>query len=96
VLTDTFREQQTTSGFVTVADADADVLVFAGRPVRVEIVVELFDVIVSLRDRTLRVSDEITLRAGQRYEWQLAGDRVVARNAVAGSAGRVQVIGQWA
>ena len=95
-LTDQFREQQTSGGFVTVGDTDAEVLVFSGRPDRVEVVVELNDVILSLRDRTRRVSDEITLRAGQRYEWQVRGDRLVARNATAGLNARVQVVGQWA
>lgn len=95
-LTDRFRESQTTGGFRAVGDADAEVIVFAGRPDRVLIVVELNDVIVSLRDRARDEADEVTLRAGQSYLFERRGERVVARNATAGEPGRVQVIGSWA
>jgi hypothetical protein len=94
-LTDRFREAQTTAGFVAVTDADAEVIVFSGRPDRVLLTVEVNDVIVSLRDRARDAADEVTLRAGQAFTFQQTGERVVARNATAGLAGRVQVIGSW-
>lgn len=96
VLTDQFTQRETTGGFRAVADADALVIAFSGRPDRVEVIVEAADVIVSLRDRGRDDADEITLRVGQAYLFRSRGDRVFARNAVALSIGTVQVIGEWA
>ncbi len=96
LLTDRFWQSQTSAGFVAVGDADAELFVFSGRPDRVEIIVELNDVIVSLRCRARDEADEVTLRAGQAYTFARTGERVIARNAIAGAAGRIQVIGSWA
>lgn len=91
-----FPRQQTTGGFITLGDADADVLVFSGIPERVEVWVELNDAIVRFEGLTQREEAEVTLRAGQFYEPAIPARRVVARNATAGLNARVQVVGKWA
>ena len=94
-LSNQFRSRQTSAGFVVLGDTAAEVLVFSGRPDRVEVIVELFDAIVSLRERASDEADEITLRAGQSYVFRQRGARVFGRNATAGSNARLQVIGEW-
>ena len=95
-VADKFDRHEASNGFVTVGDTDADILVFSGTPDRVEVFVELNDVIVTFGDYLGLEEAEITLRAGVRYEPDLPARRVIARNAVAGAVGRVQVVGKWA
>lgn len=91
-----FPRHQSTNGFITLGDTDADVLVFSGVPDRVEVWVEVQDAIVTFEGLTQREEAEITLRAGQFYEPALPARRIVARNATAGLNARVQVVGKWA
>jgi hypothetical protein len=95
-VADVFPRHQTSGGFVTLGDTDADVLVFSGVPERVEVWVELNDAIVTFEGLLTKEEAEITLRAGQFYEPAIPCRRVVARNATAGLNARIQVVGKWA
>ena len=95
-LTDRFHRIETSAGFVTLGDADAEVYVFGGVPDRIEVLVELNDAIVTPRTRGHQEGQTITMRAGQSYELDTRYCRIVARNATAGLNARVQVIGRYA
>ena len=95
-LTDRFKRIETSGGFVTLGDADAEVLVFSGVPDRIEVLVELNDAILTPQTRGRAEVETITMRAGQSYMLDAAYCRIVARNATAGLNARVQVIGRYA
>jgi len=95
VLTDRFARVETTRGFVTLGDTDAEVLVFSGVPERVELIVELFDAIITPRSRARSEDFTVTMRAGQSHKLDVSAERILARNAVAGSNARLQVIGRY-
>lgn len=95
-LTDRFQRIETSGGFVTLGDTDAEVLVFSGAPDRIEVLVELNDAIITPQTRGRQEVETITMRAGQSYMLDAAYCRVLGRNAVAGLNARVQVIGRYA
>jgi len=96
VLSDRFPRHESTSGFITTSNTLADVIVFSGKPDRVEIWVETNDVILALTDLLTREEARVTLRAGQYWEPSIPCGRVQAMNAVAGFNGSIQVVGKWA
>lgn len=91
-----FRRVQSSGGFVTLGDSNADVLVFSGEPDRVEVFVELNDAILTFGRTTAEEEAEVTIRAGVHFEPGIGCRRVIGRNAVAGFTARVQVVGKWA
>jgi len=95
VLTDRFTRAETTRGFVTLGDTDAEIILFSGTPNRIELLVELFDAIITPRTRGEQEIQTITMRAGQSLQLDLGVGIIVARNAVAGSNARLQVIGRY-
>lgn len=94
-LTDRFERVETTRGFVTLGDTDAEVINFSGTPNRIEVLCELFDAILTPRARGVSEIQTITMRAGQSLDLDLGVSVLVARNAVAGSNARLQVIGRY-
>jgi hypothetical protein len=91
-----FERQETTRGFITLTDSDADIIRFSGEVDSVEIMVETFGAIVTLTDRDNVEVDTITLRVNTTYTARYACSVVRARNAVGGSNATMQVIGRWA
>ncbi len=94
-LTDRFTGIEATAGYVTVADSATLVLAFTGRPNRLEINVEDFDVQIDLRKEINVPADPITVRAGQTWAPDVNARYVYANNLVAGSAASIQVIGRY-
>lgn len=95
-LTDRFARIETSDGFVTLGDADAEVYAFSGAPDRIELLVELNDAIITPRTRGRQELETITMRAGQSYELDARYCVIVGRNLTAGLNARVQVIGRYA
>lgn len=96
VLTDTFRDYQTTNGYITLGDALTNVLTFSGCPDRIEVSVLTFPALVQFTDHTGREGPEIRIEANAAYDSQIRANKVKARNATAGSNAQIQVIGKWA
>lgn len=90
-----FIAHESTRGYVTVTDAEGDIIRFSGPVQRVDLRAETFGVIVTLTDRDLRERDTITLRANESRTVDVVCTVVRAANAVAGSVGALQVIGYF-
>ncbi len=95
-LSDKFPRRESTRGFVTLGNTDADIINFSGTPDRVEVFVETNDAILRFTGLIDTERAEITIRAGVRYEPDFCARRVIGRNATAGLNASVQVIGKWA
>lgn len=91
-----YERQESTRGFVTLADADGDVIRFSGEVDAVDLWVETFGAIVTLTNRDDTETDTITLRVGEKYAARFRCSVVRARNAVGGSNATVQAVGKWA
>ena len=91
-----FPRHESTRGYVICGTANATIIMFSGTPDRVEIWAELNDLIVTLTDLLEREEATVTIRAGQYWEPSIPCRQVIARNAVAGSIGQIQVVGKWA
>ena len=90
-----FVSHESTRGYVAVTDAEADIIRFSGRVQRVDLRCETFGVVVTLTGRALEERDTITLRANESRTVDVACSVVRASNAVAGSAGTLQVVGYF-
>jgi hypothetical protein len=91
-----YERIESTRGFVTLGDADADVIRFSGQVDAVDVWVETFGAVLTFCDRDNVEVDTITLRVGQTYASRFACSTVRARNAVGGSNATVQCVGKWA
>lgn len=90
-----FITHETTRGYVTVTDAETDVIRFSGIVSRVDLRAETFGVVVRLTDRDGREADTITLRADEARTMDIPCSVVRASNAVAASVGVLQVVGYF-
>lgn len=81
---------------VTVGDTDAEVFRFSGRPDTIMLAARAFSALVTLTDRLGREATTLLVPAGQSIETYIARDVVIARNAVAGSAAILSIVGKWA
>jgi len=90
-----FTAIESTRGYVTITDAEADVIRFSGDVARVDLRCETFGVVVLLTDRNGAQVDTITLRANENRTVDVICNVVRASNAVGGSAGALQVVGYF-
>lgn len=95
VLTDTFRDIQTTNGYVSLGTTLGDIITFSGCPDRIEIVVLDFAVDLAFTDEQGRDSHLIRVEPAVAYDPGVRAHKVRGQNAVAGSVGRVQAVGKW-
>jgi len=94
-LTDRFSSIEATAGYITLGDTLALVIAFTGRPLRLEVTVELNDAVIELRSELNVSEDPITVRAGQTWRPDVDTRYCFARNAVPAAVSRVQVIGRY-
>jgi hypothetical protein len=81
---------------VTLGDNDAEIFRFSGRPDSIMLSANLFGALFTLTSRLGGEPTVILVGAGETIETFVARDRVLARNAVAGSNSKVTVVGKWA
>jgi len=96
VITNRFTRYESTKGYVNVADVDTEVIEFSGIPDSIEIFVLDFDVYVTFVNDRGGVNEPILINAANFYDPGIVYRRVLARNLVAGSVGRIQVVAKWA
>lgn len=95
LVTTRFCRYESTNGFVNVADAFAEVLKFSSLPDSIEIFVLDFSAVIRfLHDRGGQ-NESITINAGNFYEPGIVYEIIEARNLVAASVARIQVVGKW-
>ena len=85
----------TTGGYVTLTDADAEVIGFGACVARVKVLVLDNDALVTFRRRGTGGGYVTRVPAGARFDEGVAAESVVARNATAGLNARVQVEGYF-
>lgn len=94
-LVDNYRVILSSQGFIALADTMADILRLPGIPDTLEIQVLDNAAIVSVTDEQRRDAQEITIAAGTSTD-TLPRDRLIrARNAVALSVARIQILARW-
>ena len=89
------RPPATTGGFVTLTDADAEIIHFGPNVARVKILVLDNDAVIRLAVRGGSLGSEITIPAGVEWDESTGCETVRARNAVAGFTARVQIEGYY-
>lgn len=90
-----FVKYESSNGFVNVADTFTEVLKFSSIPDSIEI--HVLDFAVEVRFLNVRGgrNESITISAGNFYEPGIVYEAVEARNLVALSVARIQVVGKW-
>lgn len=86
---------ESTKGYVNVADIDTEVIEFSGIPDSIEIFVLDHDVLLTFLNTAGGVNEPIQVNASNFYEPGIVYRRLIARNAVALSIGRIQVVAKW-
>lgn len=84
------------SAETTLADTDATVFTFSGRPESIVLSARTNGALVRLTDELDRESHSLTVLPNQTVETHIRARRVIARNLVAGSNAALSVIGKWA
>jgi hypothetical protein len=95
VLTDTWRNFQSTEGYVSLATANAGVIRFSGCPDRIELWVLDNPATVQFTDEQGRPLATTQIEAGVFYEPSIRAHAISARNTNAGFVARIQVVGKW-
>lgn len=80
----------------TLGDSDAVVFTFSGRPDSIYLATRSFPAIVTLTDRLNREQSVLLVPVGAAVETFISRERVIARNAIAGSNAILSVLGKWA
>lgn len=83
------------SAEITCADTDTAVHIFSGRPDAIDLAAHTFSAVFTFQDEMGRELGEMLVPAGAVYLSHISCNRVLARNAVAGSVAVVQVLGKW-
>lgn len=86
---------RTTGGFVTLTDAEAEIVHFGPNVARVKILVLDNDATVRLTRRGNPTADVIVIPAGAEWDESAACETVRAANTTAGAVARVQVEGYY-
>lgn len=79
----------------TLADTDATVWTFSGRPDKIILSARAFPALVTLTDRLNRETTVLLVPTDATVPVELARERIIARNAVPGSNSVLGVIGLW-
>jgi hypothetical protein len=79
----------------TLADTDATVFTFSGRPDKIILTARSFPALVTLTDRLNRETSTLMVPVNGVVSVELARERIVARNAIAGSNAVLGVVGMW-
>ena len=90
-----YGRMETTAGFITLGDTDADVIAFSGAPDSVTVAVKTFDAIISYRMRGRDTADTVIVTAGETFAPDVKVEIIRGRNRVPGSAATVQAVGKW-
>ena len=90
-----YERHEGTNGEVTLADADAIIHTFSGEPDMIYLVARANAAIVTLTDRLNREDDSFVLVPNQPLKLNVGRERVRARNADAGQAATLSVMGFW-
>ena len=91
-----FGRYESTDGHVTLADTDAEIITFSGRPDMIRLVAHLNNANVLLTDRLNRETDHVHIHEGEVMTIRIGRDRVIARNADVGVNAQLSVEGFWA
>jgi len=94
VTHETFHRYET-NGETTLGDTDAEVWTFSGRPDSITISARAFPALVTLTDRLSRTESTILVQVGAPLDTRISRERVIARNAIAGSNAVLNVVGKW-
>ena len=95
MVTQRYLRYEATPGYISLATAAAEVIEFSGCPDSIEIFVLDFAAIISFVNLRGEVNEGIQIEAANFYEPGIVYKTVVARNAVAGSVARIQIVGKW-
>jgi len=79
----------------TLGDSDATVFTFSGRPDKIILSARAFPALVTLTDRLNRETSVILVPTDATVPVEIARERIVARNAIAGSNSVLGVVGLW-
>jgi hypothetical protein len=91
-----YGRYEATAGFVAVANDDATVITFSGRPDSIVLHALVGAVLVTLTDRLDRQTHVIPVGIGETLETHIAAERVIARENVADAGATLSVVGKWA
>jgi hypothetical protein len=89
-------ERQHSSGQVTAADTDAELVRFSGQPDTILLTCHENGAVFTLQDRLGRDPTEVLVPADNSIETHFAAEVVLVRNHAAGSNAHVCAIGKWA
>jgi hypothetical protein len=89
-------EQIQSSAETAATDTDALVIQFAGRPDAIDFSARLFPAVFTLQDDMGEELGEVMVGINMVYSPQISANRVLVRNAIAGSNSSVLVVGKWA
>jgi hypothetical protein len=89
-------EQIQSSPETAATDTDAVVITFAGRPDAIDFSARLFPAVFTLQDDMGEEIGEVLVPINAVYSPQISANRVLVRNAIAGSNSSVLVVGKWA
>lgn len=79
----------------TLADTDATIITFSGRPDAIILQARSFPALVTLTDRMNRETSTILVQVGAALDAGISRERVIARNAIPGSNAILNVVGKW-
>lgn len=96
ILSERYERYESNEGETTLADTDATIIDFSGKPDAIILAARTNGALFTLTDRLNRETSEIVVAAGQQLTVRLAKQRVIGRNLVAGNNAAVNVVGMWA
>jgi len=91
-----YERYEATAGFVAVANADAEVITFSGKPDCIVLRALVADVLATLTDRLNRQTHVIPVGINETVTTYVAAERVLARENVADAGATLSVVGKWA
>lgn len=95
LVTQRYLRYEATVGYISLGTDDAEVIEFSGCPDSIEIFVLDFAAIIKFVNLRGETNEGIQIEAANFYEPGIVYKTVVARNAVAGSVARIQVVAKW-
>lgn len=91
-----YERYESTDSFIAVADADAEIITFSGKPDAITLTARVADALVTLTDRMNRERHVVVVLAGTTIDTYISRERVLARERTAGGGAELHVVGKWA
>jgi hypothetical protein len=93
---DKYERYEGTPAEVTLADTEAVIITFSGKPDAISLSARSFGAVVRFTDRLGRDPDNIVILPNTTVHTHMSAERVLARNLTAGSNALLSVTGKWA